>query len=220
MMRPWREVVDSLVRRDQTDPASGALLYVAYGLQAAKAEATGASFVTYRQLIQDWRAATERLATEQQFAWPDPERGRRTDRGVPQPSTRAPDIAAFRAVAGDGPTSWPTGTNAPLPGIRYLHWRGRTSKRRWRTLGPSLLPCSPIANACCVTRRARVTPRCRSAIPSSGSISRRKSACDRRRPIISIWTKAFAQRNEEYVAALARADDARTRKFDRRDRAT
>jgi GT2 family glycosyltransferase/glycosyltransferase involved in cell wall biosynthesis len=71
MMRPWVEVVDSLVRRDGTDPASAALLYVAYGVEAAKAVERAASVVTYRQLVDDWRLATDRIAREQGFAWPE-----------------------------------------------------------------------------------------------------------------------------------------------------
>jgi GT2 family glycosyltransferase len=70
IMRPWAEVVDSLVRRDATAPVAGALLYVAYGLEAAAAAAEGASVVTYRQLTDDWRATTDRIAREQAFAWP------------------------------------------------------------------------------------------------------------------------------------------------------
>ena len=72
MMRPCDEVVDSLVRRDATQAGSGALLYVAYGLEAAKAVAAGASCVTYQELLDDWQATTERIAREQAFAWPDP----------------------------------------------------------------------------------------------------------------------------------------------------
>ncbi len=71
MMRPCAGVVDSLVRRDRSDPTSGALLYVAYGLEAAKAAGSGASFITYGQLIADWRQATDRIAAEQALSWPD-----------------------------------------------------------------------------------------------------------------------------------------------------
>ena len=70
MMRPCAEVVDSLVRRDRTESASGAWLYVAYGLEATKAARFGASFVTYGELIGDWRHATDRIAKEQGFSWP------------------------------------------------------------------------------------------------------------------------------------------------------
>jgi hypothetical protein len=55
IMRPWQDVVASLVRRDATSPESAALLYVAYGLAAAQALDAGASFVTYDQLVADWR---------------------------------------------------------------------------------------------------------------------------------------------------------------------
>jgi GT2 family glycosyltransferase/glycosyltransferase involved in cell wall biosynthesis len=74
MMRPCEEVVESLVRRDGSHPASAALLYSAYGLQAADAARYAASFVTYRQLVDDWRAATARIAAEQSFTWPQDER--------------------------------------------------------------------------------------------------------------------------------------------------
>lgn len=70
VMRPWAEVIDSLVRRDSTDATSGALLYVAYGLEAAKAASLSASFVTYRQLMDDWRTTTDRVAMEQGVVWP------------------------------------------------------------------------------------------------------------------------------------------------------
>ena len=70
MMRPCAEVVDSLVRRDGTEPASAAWLYVAYGLEAAKAARYGATFVSYGELTADWRVATDRIGSEQGFAWP------------------------------------------------------------------------------------------------------------------------------------------------------
>ena len=70
MMRPWREVVDSLVRRDGCSAQGAAMVYVAYGLSAAEAVAQGATCVTYAQLLDDWRATTDRIAAEQQVQWP------------------------------------------------------------------------------------------------------------------------------------------------------
>lgn len=68
--RPFGEVADSLLRRDSTSVASSVLLYVAYGLEAATAVAKGASILTYKQLTDDWRASTDRIAKEQRFNWP------------------------------------------------------------------------------------------------------------------------------------------------------
>jgi GT2 family glycosyltransferase/glycosyltransferase involved in cell wall biosynthesis len=89
MMRPCDEVLDSLVRRDHTSATSAGLLYVAYGLAAAEAAGQAASFVTYGQLIDDWRECTDRIATEQQFAWPpvDADVAARVEAYL-QPSTR------------------------------------------------------------------------------------------------------------------------------------
>lgn len=70
MMRPWDEVVASLVRRDGTSPESAALLYVAHGLAASAATRCKASFATYDQLTADWRGTTDRIAVEQGFNWP------------------------------------------------------------------------------------------------------------------------------------------------------
>ena len=70
IMRPFAEVAESLVRRDGTSTAGAALLYIAYGLEAARAVGDGATVVTYAQLLADWRGATDRIATEQGFAWP------------------------------------------------------------------------------------------------------------------------------------------------------
>ena len=72
MMRPWREVVDSLVRRDGSSPEGAALTYIAYGLAAADAVAQGATCVTYAQLLADWRGTTDRIAREQGVQWPQP----------------------------------------------------------------------------------------------------------------------------------------------------
>lgn len=69
-MRPFPEVAESLVRRDGTSATSAALLYVAYGLEAASLVADGASVVTYAQLLADWRATTDRIAAEQRISWP------------------------------------------------------------------------------------------------------------------------------------------------------
>lgn len=89
MMRPGDEVIDSLVRRDHTSATSAALLYVGYGLAAAEAADHGACFVTYRQLLADWRGCTERIAVEQGFSWPaiGADAGARIDAYL-QPSSR------------------------------------------------------------------------------------------------------------------------------------
>ena len=89
MMRPCDEVLDSLVRRDHTSATSAGLLYVAYGLAAAEAAGQAASFVTYGQLIDNWRECTDRIAAEQQFAWPpvDADAAARVEAYL-QPSTR------------------------------------------------------------------------------------------------------------------------------------
>ena len=90
IMRPWQDVVASLARRDATSPESAALLYVAYGLAAAQALDAGASFVTYDQLVADWRGCTDRIAAEQRFQW-------NAD------ATHAADIAAYlRPAQADG----------------------------------------------------------------------------------------------------------------------
>ena len=70
IMRPWQDVVASLMRRDGTSAESAALVYVAHGLAAADAHERGASFVTYEQLLGDWRDTTDRVAREQRFTWP------------------------------------------------------------------------------------------------------------------------------------------------------
>jgi GT2 family glycosyltransferase/glycosyltransferase involved in cell wall biosynthesis len=87
MMRPWREVVDSLVRRDGCSAHGAALVYVAHGLVAADAAAEGATCVTYAQLLDDWRATTDRIAAEQGVHWP-----------------HAPDDAAIDAFLRDANT--------------------------------------------------------------------------------------------------------------------
>jgi GT2 family glycosyltransferase len=70
IMRPCADVVASLVRRDATSAESAAWLYVAYGLETARAIAAGASSLTYGQLVGDWRGSTDRIAAEQGVAWP------------------------------------------------------------------------------------------------------------------------------------------------------
>lgn len=72
MMRPWREVVDSLERRDGGSAEVAAWVYVGYGLAAAEAVARGATCVTYAQLIGNWRGTTDRIASEQGVQWPQP----------------------------------------------------------------------------------------------------------------------------------------------------
>jgi GT2 family glycosyltransferase len=97
MMRPCDEVLDSLVRRDHTSATSAGLLYAAYGLAAAEAAGQGASFVTYAQLIDDWRECTDRIAAEQQFAWPVAENAAARVEAYLQPSTRTAQPAAMPA---------------------------------------------------------------------------------------------------------------------------
>lgn len=70
IMRPYADVVASLVRRDATSAESAAWLYVAYGLETARAIAAGASGLTYEQLVGDWRGSTDRIAADQGVAWP------------------------------------------------------------------------------------------------------------------------------------------------------
>lgn len=70
IMRPWQDVVASLVRRDGTSPESAALLYIEHGLAAAQALRFKSSVATYAQLIADWRGCTDRIAAEQGFQWP------------------------------------------------------------------------------------------------------------------------------------------------------
>jgi GT2 family glycosyltransferase len=71
IMRPYADVVASLVRRDATSAESASWLYVAYGLEVARAIAAGASSVTYAQLTTDWRATTGRIAAELGVEWPE-----------------------------------------------------------------------------------------------------------------------------------------------------
>ena len=110
MMRPCDEVLDSLVRRDGTSATSAGLLYVAYGLAAAEAARQAASFVTYPQLIANWRECMVRIAAEQQFAWPvvDADAAARIEAYL-QPSSRTmrpvalpPPVAAWA----DGVWNW------------------------------------------------------------------------------------------------------------------
>ncbi len=67
--RPPGEVVASLVRRDGGSAVGAGLLYVAYGTAAART-APPAAFLTYAQLLDDWRGQTGRLAAELGFQWP------------------------------------------------------------------------------------------------------------------------------------------------------
>lgn len=70
IMRPYREVADSLLRRDMTNAATAVLIYAGYGLEAAAACEAGASAVTYAGLVADWRATTDRIARELDITWP------------------------------------------------------------------------------------------------------------------------------------------------------
>ena len=70
VMRPFEEVAESLIRRDGTSAVGAALLYIAYGLEAAKVAESGATATTYQQLLADWRATTDRIASDQKFSWP------------------------------------------------------------------------------------------------------------------------------------------------------
>lgn len=132
IMRPCGEVTDSLVRRDRTSGAGAGLLYVAYGLAAAEAASQAASFVTYQQLIASWRECTDRIAREQQFAWPsgDAKVAARIEAYL-QPPSRAtlPASAALPAPIADwaeGVWSWcrdmadgVASTDAPLGTARH-----------------------------------------------------------------------------------------------------
>ncbi|MFT3897083.1 MAG: glycosyltransferase [Thermomonas sp.] len=71
IMRPCADVAASLVRRDATSAESAAWLYVAYGLETARAIAAGATALTYEQLVRDWRACMARIAAEQGLEWPE-----------------------------------------------------------------------------------------------------------------------------------------------------
>lgn len=107
IMRPCDEVLDSLVRRDHTSATSAGLLYAAYGLAAAEAAGHGASFVTYKQLIDNWRECTDRVAVEQQFAWPAVEDAAARVEAYLQPSTRTgPPPALPSQVAEWAEAAW------------------------------------------------------------------------------------------------------------------
>lgn len=70
IMRPCADVAASLARRDGTSLEAAAWLYVAYALESARTVAAGATSLTYEQLMRDWRASTDRIASEQKLSWP------------------------------------------------------------------------------------------------------------------------------------------------------
>lgn len=71
LARHFGEVAASLHARDKTNQESAALLYVAYGVEAALAlQESQPTFLRYDQLLSDWRGVTDRIATEQGFTWP------------------------------------------------------------------------------------------------------------------------------------------------------
>ena len=209
MMRPWREVVDSLVRRDRTDPVSGALLYVAYGLQAADTRATGASFVTYRQLIADWRAATERLADEQRFAWPDAGAAGEQIQAFLQTPAETPEIAGipdalceWAAIVADWHERAAAGESPPATTLHDV-------ETRMAHLGAVLAPL--LADRKRTLRETRAA-RDASIQERDTVLAIHRTTEERLRGTQADYERldqAFAKRNEEYVAALARADDAR-----------
>ena len=67
--RPPAEVVASLLRRDDGDPQTAALAYASYGLHAASAQPP-AVFLTYAQLLADWKACAARAASTFGLEWP------------------------------------------------------------------------------------------------------------------------------------------------------
>ncbi|KAB8179311.1 glycosyltransferase [Lysobacter maris] len=71
IMRPYLEVAESLRRRDGTALTAGVILYNSY---AAQSIAFGcrhdATFITYEQLLGDWRGTTDRIAVQHGFQWP------------------------------------------------------------------------------------------------------------------------------------------------------
>ncbi|MGN6113646.1 MAG: glycosyltransferase [Luteimonas sp.] len=69
MARPPGEVVASLVRRDGGSALGASFAYARYGIAAAAAGAP-AAFLTYAQLMRDWRGETDGLADRLGFHWP------------------------------------------------------------------------------------------------------------------------------------------------------
>lgn len=70
IVRPCSDVAASLARRDSTSIEAAAWLYMAYGLETARAVAAGASCLTYAQLTADWRTSTDRIAMARGVVWP------------------------------------------------------------------------------------------------------------------------------------------------------
>jgi len=106
MMRPWREVVDSLVRRDGCSAEGAALAYVAHGLAAADAAAGGATCVTYAQLLEDWRATTDRIAAEQGVHWPHAPDEAAIDAFLRDATFESKDVVVPQNVAAWADTVW------------------------------------------------------------------------------------------------------------------
>ena len=109
VMRPFAEVAHSLLRRDHANPEASVLLYVAYGLAIAEAvDGQKATFVTYDQLVNDWRATTDRIAAEQGLKWPRTSAYSDQDVGEflqPAPA-RLPRIALSPTLAGWANAVW------------------------------------------------------------------------------------------------------------------
>ena len=84
MVRNPAEVTASLQRRDGFDPAHSHLAWIEHVL-AAEQHSRGASrvFVTYDELVRDWRVVVDRLAEAFDVAWPTP------------PDTAAPEVDRF-----------------------------------------------------------------------------------------------------------------------------
>jgi GT2 family glycosyltransferase len=91
MVRPWQEVVASLVQRDASSAVGAAMLYIAYGAASAQACAGKRSYVVYEDLVKDWRAVTDRIAAEQGFRWPQADAQAAAEiEAYLQPASRAP----------------------------------------------------------------------------------------------------------------------------------
>lgn len=110
VMRPYEEVAASLQRRDGADPRASTLLYVGYALACiAFGERRDAPFVTYAQLLQDWRGTMHRVAASTELHWPaSPDAVAGDIEGFLQPASPppagfavAPDVRAWAGQAWD-----------------------------------------------------------------------------------------------------------------------
>lgn len=110
IMRPCADVARSLAKRDATSMTAAAWLYVAYALNAARAVSVGATSLTYAQLTGDWRASTDRIASEQGLEWPAPAPGSGADIEAylkPVPAAQAlPPMAQPPSLWADRTWAW------------------------------------------------------------------------------------------------------------------